>query len=244
MKTLEANQQLELFDDLPTTEELKEIEFKFDSNQNHQYSLAQKAKAKRDFLIENGFVEGLHFTYKEEYELRNITINTGYFPNYKKWERKIECFTGQCVLRFWDYHEYWGNKAPSPTHALFDVDKGKISCYSLVESSRYVKPSTILEKIQDRLVSTKNRYERVVEQINAKQYTVDKYSKLYPEAKVEIDKHDTLVTITFKSGSYIKFYNTSTKDAERVKTVYDACIRTSTDIETLGEYFNNQPARR
>lgn len=244
MKTLEANQQLELFDDIPTTDEIKEIKRKLAANQQMQHALAKTAKEKRDLLVENGFVEGLHFTYREGYELGDITITTGIIPNYKKWEKKIEYFTGLCALRFWDYNEWWGDKAPSPTHSMFDIANGKISCYSLVESSRYVKPSTILEKIEERLVSTKNHYERVVNKIKTRQYTVDKYSELYPEAKVEVDKYDNLVTITFKSGSYIKFHNISTKDKEYIKEVYDACITTTTEIKTLGEYFNNQPARK
>jgi len=84
-----------------------------------------------------------------------------------------------------------------------------------------------------------------------KDYTIDKYQKLYPEATVEskkgYDRHSyknsyTLIVVKFKSGSYIDFRLGMDVDSEWVNKKHDEAQRNMETIEVL-EMFNNQKAK-
>tara|TARA_R110002074_G_scaffold110612_2_gene237829 strand:+ start:120 stop:869 length:750 start_codon:yes stop_codon:yes gene_type:complete len=128
-------------------------------------------------------------------------------------------------------------------------EKNKLMCYNITDQCRYYKPSSLLVKFNEYNSRKNSELDRRKKERLCLDYTITKYQRLYPEAKVKegVDFHREsknykrfpIVEITFKSGSSISFklgYGYEL-DKERLHRRDDT--QSETISETL-ERFNNQ----
>jgi hypothetical protein len=126
-----------------------------------------------------------------------------------------------------------------------DVFKGKFNCYTLQNSSRYIKPETLLEKLKHYNEREQHKFEEFLKKTDVKQYTVEKYKEKYPNATVTLEvewtKYGTidLMNIKFISGSWVKFRLFSKRDTESIHSKYDNEFAKLNTEEILNK-FNNQ----
>jgi hypothetical protein len=199
-----------------------------------------------DLLEANGF-EG-RYLFNAAIEKSTVSLNVA------KWgENKIEieievenCLGG--VFLVYDKYSTFDKKIITIKNSV-EIEKGKLNCYSLQDSMRYIKPKTMLEKI----IKTNQAAVRAMNIHNEKRsiidYTINKYSKLYPNAEISKDSKwirgwgnkggETInvVKIKFKSGSHILLGLGYEKDKEHVVEKYNVIKKSL--IELLDEY-NNQ----
>jgi hypothetical protein len=236
--------QLALFDLLtPEQEGNKQLRIKNynDSAEKHYNQLQQIEK----LLVEAGFIKYVHYT--ANYRLSNTTtnINVGTYKSQKYIDIVVKCVEGSLRLL---HKNIEGDKIVNTT-ASVSIDNGKLQCYILNNNFRYVKPSTLFEKLKSHNLSVEEDLQNKLRKNDVVKYTIEKYSNLYPEADITSAKevkrfrNDSvtydIVTITFKSGSYVKFNVGREKDTERVNSKFDALTDKLSLIETL-DMFNNQ----
>ena len=205
---------------------------------------------KKNILLGNGFEEGTHFMVKENIEMSNVDYSIGYSydDTRKSFTDKIEVYNGGCYLIVKEFSER--SNLIESKNATFDLENGKLNCYSLQNySSRFIKPTTMFSK----LIGANERadYERLAFNKNASilEYTINKYKTLYPNAQV---KQSTgyrstnssyyewkTVVVTFKLGSSITLRLGNDKDKEYISESKDAVTKQMTLTEKMN-YFNNQ----
>jgi hypothetical protein len=240
--------QLALFDLLtPEQEENKQLKINmYNDSAEKRYNQLQQIEK---LLVEAGFIKYVHYT--ANYRLSNTTtnINVGTYKSQKYIDIVVKCVEGNLSL-LRKYLNLEGDKIVN-TNASLSIDNGKLQCYILNNNFRYVKPSTLFEKLKSHNLSVEEDLQNKLRKNDVLKYTIEKYSNLYPEANITSAKevkrfrNDSvtydIVTITFKSGSYVKFNVGREKDTERVYSKFDALADKLSLIETL-DMFNNQKA--
>ena len=195
-------------------------------------------------LLQNGFEIGTDFvnTFKRKTVTKELTFsqNKTHFTS----EVTFETYSGEVgfkVLQFWDgqLREFI---------AGVSIEGGKLHSYTIQQNNRYIKPSTMLEKLRLFNLRSKNRYEDHLKRSNVKQYTIDKYQTKYPNATVTVEKTWSkhygdyeLIVVKFPSGSYIKFRFYDVSDKEWVYEIRDEELKRLSTEEVL-EKFNKQEA--
>lgn len=210
--------------------------------------------SKRNILLYNGFIEGSDFIYESVWEEKEIEFVLGNSYNNTNITIKetLNVYKGSCNIRYKQYSSY--NKELKFITYSFDINGGTINCYGLTNNQRYIKPSTLLQKLRDKNIRSESEYEKDNKDQIILDYTIDKYKKLYPEAEIKTDKEYTenrgltrsnyetynVVKITFKSGSYVTFRLGWEKDKEFLHNKYDAVV-SKMSYEKLMDIFNSQP---
>jgi hypothetical protein len=188
-------------------------------------------------LINNGFVKDVDFvnTFKIETVTREMTFGYTFNNTDFKAEVTFKTTEGGIGLKGKRFDTY--SKPNELTNYIFNIDfqGGKVNCYSIQDSSRYIKPVTLLEKLK----TYNSRQEQLLEEYKKKnglkQSVVEKYTKLYPNAtitaKTEHSRYSgyfDIVEVKFESGSYVQFRLDTYKNIEYLHKKHDA------EIETLG----------
>ncbi len=85
----------------------------------------------------------------------------------------------------------------------------KVQCYTVQGQYRYIKPKTLLEKLNQYNECQKDALKDFQNKTNLKQIVVEKYTKLYPNAVVTVKSDWTkysgsfeVIEVKFESGSY------------------------------------------
>ena len=116
-----------------------------------------------------------------------------------------------------------------------EFERDKVNCSTIQDNYRYIKPATLLEKLK----TYNSRQEQLLEEYKKKNglklSTVEKYTKLYPNATITVKTDYTrysgtfdIVEVKFESGSYVQFRLDTYKNVEYLYKKHDA------EIETLG----------
>ena len=103
---------------------------------------------KKNILLGNGFEEGTHFMVKENIEMSNVDYSIGYSydDTRKSFTDKIKVYNGGCYLIVKEFSER--SNLIESKNATFDLENGKLNCYSLQNySSRFIKPTTMFSKL-------------------------------------------------------------------------------------------------
>ena len=230
---------------LTAVEEARLAEFKA-SNIRSNERLLSTLLAKRAFLLENGFEEGKDFTFSLTEKEVDYTVNVGYWNE----ERKEVVYTatsvqGGCTLTYSRYNKF---KDEVETRAAgFDIEQGKIECYSIVGSARKVTPKTLKTKMEDLNIQAKNDDTYFNNAKSVIEYTIEKYRNLIPDAQVTEGRdhvkygnryHElTTVRVNYSNGSVLVLKPGVFKDQESVHKFVDAATRNLAAVE-LAEYLN------
>ena len=244
--------QLDLFNGVVLTTEQQERVDSFINNQSIKAVQTQEFINKTMLLLdEAGFVQGVD--YNSDFEVYEVTKKKefGYSYNNTNFEYEVTYmhFEGGVHLIV---DTIKGGKIVKHK-ASIDRDGYKIMCTSITEQYRHYKPSSLLTKLKEHRKSIINELDRNNKEQACLYYTVAKYKKLYPKAKVRIGsdyyrgyrrgyESFPIVVVDFKSGSSITFrlgYDLKF-DGEYLHKSYDAQKET---IKQKLERFNNQKAK-
>ena len=201
--------QLDLFAGIVlTTEQQSQVDRNIDNiNQSTNWQ-RNKVQQLEQLLVEAGFKKGIDFenTFKSSLETRNIKI--GYGSGQFETEVTAEFHSGDVVLKGLRFSN---NELIKATFTI-NVDNDKVQCYTIQGQSRYIKPKTLLEKLNQHNECQKDFLKDFQNKTNLKQIIVEKYTKLYPNAVVTVKSDWTkysgsfeVIEVKFESGSYIQF---------------------------------------
>jgi hypothetical protein len=201
--------QLDLFAGIVlTTEQQSQVDRNIDNiNQSTNWQ-RNKVQQLEQLLVEAGFKKGIDFenTFKSSLETRTIKIGYGIW----QFETEItaEFHSGDVVLKGLRFSN---NELIKATFTI-NVDNDKVQCYTIQGQSRYIKPKTLLEKLNQHNECQKDCLKDFQNKTNLKRIVVEKYTKLYPNAVVTVKGDWTkysgsfeVIEVKFESGSYIQF---------------------------------------
>jgi hypothetical protein len=238
--------QLPLFDMLTVEQEQRIAEMKVSATK--QMDRQRLEVIRKAAIVDAAGFTSNHYGYSIDCSkvTRNVNANR-WDSEPKSVEVELDQFNGNFYIVFDEYDK--GKNEIIKRKASVDLRGDKMECYWLNNNSRAMKPTTILANIAKAAETAKYKYEIANKTKSTVEYTVDKYKKLYPDAKVEASKgytsargnyreYDT-VTVTFKSGSYVTFEVYTTPDREYVREKYDAVFR-KMSINEVMDHFNAQ----
>jgi tRNA G46 methylase TrmB len=237
--------QLDLFAGIIlTTEQQSQVDRYIDNVNKSANWQRNKVQQLEQELVEAGFKKGIDFenTFKSSLETRNIKI--GYGSGQFETEVTAEFHSGDVVLKGL---RFVNNELIKATFNI-DVDKDKVQCYTVQGQSRYIKPKTLLEKLNQYNECQKDALKDFQNKTNLKQIVVEKYTKLYPNAVVTVKSDWTkysgsfeVIEVKFESGSYVQFRLDTYNNKEYMFRNHDAEF-VKLNSEELLNRFSKQEA--
>ena len=246
------NTQLDLFEGLVLTTEQQEQIDSFIKRQTLNAGEADRNVGRTMLLLdEAGFVQGVD--YDSNFEVYEVTSKREFGYSYNNTNFEHEVTYMNAVGGVYLIADTIKNNKIVKYNASVSREGNKLMCTSITEQYRYYKPSTLLTKLKESRKAKIQELDRKNKEQVCLDYTVAKYQKLYPEAKVKegsdyirYSNHDyqqfKTVVVKFKSGSSVTFqlgYGYEL-DKERLHKSYDAQKET---VEQTLERFNNQKVK-
>ena len=242
--------QLDLFAGILYTPEQEKLIEDFIQNQKNQILFeSRKNNLNEAVLTDNGFVKEVDFinTFQTKIVTREISLGSSWSKNQFLTEQTYETFEGDLFLKGKKFNSY--NKPNELINDKFSVsfDGDKVQCSAVQDQYRYIKPKTLLEKLNQH-----NEYQKILlynfqRETNLKQSVVEKYTKLYPNATITIksdwtkySKSFEIIEVKFESGSYVQFKLDTYNNKEYLYKKHDATFETLNSDELL-KIFSNQP---
>jgi hypothetical protein len=181
-------------------------------------------------------------TFKKETVTREVSLGSRWSNNEFKVELTYESVSGGLALKA--KQSYQGEL----TNTTFSIsfDKGKVQCSYLQDQYRYVKPTTLLEKLKVYNSRQEALLEEYKKKNSLKQNIIEKYRELYPNATITTKDDWTkysgsfeIVEVKFESGSYVQFRLDIYNNKEFIHKKHDAEFEGMSSDELL-ERFSKQ----
>ena len=242
--------QLALFELLTAEQEVKKADI-----------IAKRAvQAKRLFnkdarieslLLENGFIKDVHFKSNSRIEKSIRKFDVGNYKNEKIIDIEVENAEGSVSILYDRLNNTTIEKISS---YVWMNAEGKLECSSVTGTNRAYKPKSLFEKLMLKNQKAVEELEAANKNQSVKEYTIEKYKALFPEAVIELGRdytnnnvgysranysHFDVLIIKFKSGSYVSLRLGSDKDKEYVFKKYNI-IEAKASITDLLNNYNNQ----
>jgi hypothetical protein len=239
--------QLDLFAGILFTPEQEKLINNYLERQKTTVNLDTTANQRNEtLLIRNGFRLGIDFqnTFKTEIITRNVTLGSSYDKTQFTTELTFENTTGYISLNGKQF--YNGEILDTIFNVYFERDK--VQCNAIQDQYRYVKPTTLLEKLKVHNSRQEALFEEHKKKVSLKETIVEKYTKLYPKATVtsqnDWSKYSgsfDIIEVKFESGSYVQFRLDTYQNKEYLHKKYDAEYA-AMNLEELLEKFSKQEA--
>jgi len=237
--------QLDLFAGIVlTVEQQKRVDSFIDSVNKSTNFQRNKVQQIEQIIVEAGFKKGIDFenTFKSSLETRTISI--GYGSDKFETEITAEFSSGGVALKGL---RFVNNELKESVFNL-EMDLGKVQCSAVQGQYRFIKPKTLLEKLNQYNECQKDCLKDFQNKTNLKQIIVEKYTKLYPNATITIKSDWTkysgsfeVIEVKFESGSYIQFRLDTYNNKEYLYKKHDATFEKLSSDELL-ERFSKQEA--
>ena len=222
--------QLDLFAGILLTIEQQQKVDEFIARQSQtSIHLENNNKLLEKALVGAGFIKGVHFTnnFKSFFETRNVKL--GYSYNDTNFETEIGAVFTEGGVYLLAKRFDTSSKRIVEYNATIDIQRDKVQCSSVQDQYRYVKPKTLLEKLNFYNDTAKHSFDRYVKENELLINTIEKYTKLYPNAQVT-SKSDwtkysgvfSVIEVKFESGSFIQFRLGSEFGKEYIYQKHDA----------------------
>jgi len=248
--------QLDLFEGVLLTPEQEKMvaEYIEKAKVNSLKTKEQMVRLKTE-LLAAGFVEGEDFI--DTFEIKEVTqtVRLGYSYYNNVFETEVTCMRvdGDIFLQTLYINTLDKNNpqlVKSKGYLSAEVTRGnlKVQCHSVQGNSRFIKASTLLEKLNIYNSRKQREYLDLIEKNKVETYTIKKYQDKYPTATVtknsEYDRWSGTylsLKVEFPSGSFVKFrlYSYRKKDSEVEMERFDAEFVKPTAEEIL-DIFSNQ----
>jgi hypothetical protein len=202
-------------------------------------------KQREQLLINNGFIKDVDFvnTFKIETVTREMTLGYTYNKTDFKAEVTFKAIEGGIGLKGKRFDTY--SKPSELVDSTFNIEfeGNKVNCSTIQDNYRFIKPSTLLEKLKIFNSVQEQRLEDYKKKNNLKQSIVDKYTKLYPNATVTTKTDYTrysgtfdIIEVKFESGSYIQLTLNTYQNKEILHKKYDAEFEKMNSDELLDKF--------
>ena len=240
--------QLDLFEGkVLTTEQRLEVQSYIERG-DKEVVRKREENIKIQLLLDRaGFREGIDYVNDFGVDVKTYDHEFGYNWNNTEWVAEVEVMrsSGGCQILFDSFRN--GKIEMGKSYVSREGDK--LQCTSITSQYRYYKPSSLLAKLKEH----NNFSLRQLEATNTKQsvleYTVEKYTKLFPNAEVKIGSDYNrgrnnysefkTVIINFPSGSYVIYRLGYDNDGEYLHKKFDNVVDTLKGMDLLN-HFNNQ----
>jgi hypothetical protein len=237
MKT--EGQQLEMF---LTVEQEQAIQEYLNNHDFHFRNQKGDAENKSQVLLENGFIEGVHFenTFTFEENVTETVSLGGRWYGVEEFETEVTITKyqgGIFLLHDIVDGEDGTNKIIKKSVPFYLTSSGKIECYSITSSFRPLKPATMLRKIAELNESAKDRLVIVNQKNNHFDHAIEKLRFEFPNS-VSVERSSEwvrtynlknsytvdVVTVKLKDGSYIQYDVNSFSGDISVRKVHDMSV--------------------
>jgi hypothetical protein len=241
--------QLDLFAGILYTPEQEKLIEDFIQNQKNQILFeSRKNNLNEAVLTDNGFVKEVDFinTFQTKIVTRELTLGYSWSKNQFSTEQTYEIFEGDLFLKGKKFNSY--QKPNELINDKFSVsfDGDKVQCAAVQNQYRYIKPKTLLEKLNQHNEYQKTLFKDFQRETNLKRSVIEKYTKLYPNASITVksdwtkySKSFEIIEIKFESESYVQFRLDTYNNKEYLYKKHDASFATLSSDELL-ERFSNQ----
>ena len=227
-------QQLEMELEVLTVEQEKMVQEYIERSERDTQLQIIRAERDEKFLLENGFHLGYHFenTLKTETVTRDVRL--GYGDERFETEITVDTWSGGVYLLYDIVIQENDELVIKKSSASFGITSDKkIESYSIVGSSRAVKPRTILDKIDNKNVAAKEKLSSLIVKDLNFNVAISQLKHEFPTA-TSVEKRDEWISNGNYRNSYskevivVKFANDSSimfeldyKGEKRIFKVYD-----------------------
>jgi len=230
-------EQLELFQVL-NTEQQSDVN-SFVERQNQQVvDRVASIKKMIDLLTDAGFEEDVNFKRNFEIGVSTTERSFGWGDNKFNAEVTVNTVSGGVYL----VHKRFYNGQLVTTKSSVGREGHKLECSMITPQYRAYKPSTLLVKLNEYNENQQWKYDNAVKKNEILNYTLDKYSKLYPNVKVQTgtgyisNRSFTTVLLSFPSGSWVEFKLGYRKDEEYMFKKFDATVDALKGMDLLNHF--------
>ena len=239
-------EQLELFQVL-NDEQQKDVNNYVVSE--NQYVVNRVASIKRtiDLLETGGFVEGIDF--KRNFEIGTSTHERsfGWGDNKFNAEITVNTTSGNISLI---HKRFYNGKLITTTSGVSKAGD-KLECSMITPQYRAYKPASLLAKLNEYNEEQQWKYDNAVKKANLLDYTLNKYTTLFPNATVQTGQgyqgrsSFTTVLVSFPKGddvdggSWVEFRLGYRQDEEFMFKKFDAKVDKLKGMDLLN-HFNEQ----
>ena len=241
--------QLDLFAGILFTPEQEQKIAEFIKNRENTANVIESInKQHEQLLINNGFVKNVDFvnTFKVETVTREMQLGYQYNKTDFKAEVTFKDTTGYISLKGKRFNLYSAPNELIDTTFSIDFEGDKVNCSMIQDNYRYIKPSTLFDKLMEFNKRQEQLFEEYKKKNSLKQNIVDKYTKLYPNATITVKTEHSrysgyfdIVEVKFESGSYVQFRLIVSTNTECIYSKFDAELDRFTSDELL-ERFSKQ----
>ncbi len=198
-------------------------------------------------LDEAGFRQGIDYVNDFGVEVKTYEHEFGYCYNNTEWVAEVEVMrsSGGCQILFDSFRN--GKIEMGKSYVSREGDK--LQCTSITSQYRYYKPSSLLAKLKEHNNFSLRQLEATNKKQSILEYTVEKYTKLFPNAEVKVGSDYNrgrnnysefkTVIINFTSGSYVIYRLGYNNDGEYLHKKFDNVVDTLKGMDLLN-HFNNQ----
>ena len=192
-------------------------------------------------LVDNGFIYGMDYvnTFKKETVTREVSLGSRWSNNEFKVELTYETTTGYILLKG---KRFYQGELIDTTFGI-DFEKDKVQSSTIQDNYRYIKPTTLLEKLKVYNERAEALLEEHKKKNSLKQTIINKYTKLYPNATITIKDDWTkysgsfeIIEVKFESGSFIQFRLDTYNNKEYLYKKHDAEFETLNSEELLNRF--------
>jgi len=251
MKT--EGQQLEMF---LTVEQEQAIQEYLNNHDFHFRTQKGSVEKKSRVLIENGFIEDVHFknTFTFEENVTETVSLGGRWYNIEEFETEVTItkYEGDIFL----LHDTVGGEGGEREIvkkgvSFYLTSEGKIECHSIIGSYRSVKPATLLRKIVELNGAAKDQLVLANRKDNHFDHAIEKLEFEFPNATSVTKGNEwvrtynwknsynvDLITVAFEDGSYIQYDVNSFSGNISIRKVYDKVVESLTSQDKVNNLKN------
>tara|TARA_R100000951_G_scaffold9486_3_gene8389 strand:- start:2991 stop:3734 length:744 start_codon:yes stop_codon:yes gene_type:complete len=240
--------QLDLFEGkILTSHQELEVQQYIEKCKRNVLKNTENNKTIQLLLDEAGFKPGVD--YVNTFKVGEVTNNREFGYRYNKTEFKKEVTvmtsSGGCEI----IHNVIREGKKAMRQSFVWREGNKLQCTNITSQYRYYKPSSLLAKLKENNERVESDVRANDKRSNILNYTVEKYTKLFPNAKVSIGSDYTrfrnnydefkTVIVSFPSGSYVIYRLGYEQDREYLHKKFDKVVDTLKGIDLLN-HFNKQ----
>ena len=233
-------EQLELFQ-LLNQEQQTEVNSFVERTNKQAVDRVASIKKMIDLLETGGFVEDVDF--KRNFEIGESTHERtfGWGDNKFNAEVTVNTVSGGIAL----IHKRFYNGQLSTAASTVSREGDKLMCSSITPQYRAYKPTSLLVKLNEYNEEQKWKYDNYNNKKSLLDFTLNKYTTLYPNAKVQTGNGYAgrssfqTVLVSFESGSWVEFRLGFRQDEEYMFKKFDATVDALKGMDLLN-YFNEQ----
>ena len=212
--------QLELF---KTKEQEENLQYAINRFNKRQVKAEERYFNILNILSQNGFIKNKHYVLEGEgeYVTSYKEFDYGSYRENLTEEVLVKSWNGSIRFLYSSYNEY-DNKLEN-RDAMVDMQDGKFNLVQLQGNYRYIKPSTLLSKLDESHIIAKDRFDKANKYNNTVIKVLEDLQTKFPDAKITHSSYDDNITIEFKNGNSVtyKVWNDGSLSEKRcyIKTI-------------------------